>query len=137
MKNSKKIIVGVVALVVLLTLVIGVYLKFGPQATEGTKAYEVTVTDNNGDVTTYNGTTDAEYLSELMDELKDDGFTYEGSTSDYGLFINSINGLAADYDNDGAYWAIYVNGEYGQYGADAQPVADGDSFGFVYEVYQQ
>ena len=70
MKNSKKIIVGVVALVVLLTLVIGVYLKFGPQATEGTKAYEVTVTDNNGDVTTYNGTTDAEYLSELMDELK-------------------------------------------------------------------
>ena len=72
-----------------------------------------------------------------MDELKEDGFTYEGSDSDYGLFINSINGLEANYDTDGAYWAIYVNGDYGQYGADSQPVADGDSFGFVYEVYQQ
>lgn len=137
MKNTKKIIIGVVALVVLLSLVVGVYLKFGPQATAGTKAYEVTVTDNNGDVTTYEGKTDAEYLSELMDELKDQGFTYDGSASDYGLFINSINGLEANYDTDGAYWAIYVNGDYGQYGADQQPVADGDKFGFVYEVSQQ
>ncbi|MBR4445115.1 MAG: DUF4430 domain-containing protein, partial [Solobacterium sp.] len=59
--------------------------------------------------------------------------TYEASTSEYGLFINAVNGLTADYDKDGAYWAIYVNGEYGSYGADQQPVTDKDTYSFVYE----
>ncbi|MCR4999709.1 MAG: DUF4430 domain-containing protein [Lachnospiraceae bacterium] len=132
-QKTKKLIAGVVALVVVALLVVAVYLKFGPQAEAGTKAYEVTVTNSAGEVTTYDGKTDAEYLSELMDELKADGFTYEGSTSEYGLFISAINGESAVYETDGAYWAIYVNGEYGQYGADQQPVSDGDIFGFVYE----
>ena len=39
----------------------------------------------------------------------------------------------SDYAEDGAYWAIYVNGAYGEYGADSQPVADGDAFSFIYE----
>ena len=73
-----------------------------------------------------------------MDELmKTTDFTYEGSISEYGLYINSINKLEAKYDDNGAYWAIYVNGEYGQYGADAQPVNDGDVFRFAYEIYQE
>ncbi|MCR5640809.1 MAG: DUF4430 domain-containing protein [Lachnospiraceae bacterium] len=136
-KNTKGIIIGVVAMVVVAILLVAVWLTFGPKASAGTKAYEVTVTDNNGEVTTYEGKTDAEYLKELMDELvEEEDFTYEGSESDYGLFIESINGLKADYDTDGAYWSIYVNGEYGQYGADSQPVADGDKFGFVYEIAQ-
>ena len=71
-----------------------------------------------------------------MDELKDQGFTYEGTDSEYGIYITTINGIKADYDADGAYWSIYVNGEYGQFGADQQPVNDGDAFKFAYEVYQ-
>ena len=71
-----------------------------------------------------------------MDELKAAGdFTYEASESDYGPFIESVNGLAANYDANGSYWAIYVNGEYGMYGADSQPVADSDSFSLVSEVF--
>ena len=131
--KTKKLIAGVVALVVVALLVVAVYLKFGPQAQAGTKAYEVNVINSAGEVTTYDGKTDAEYLSELMDELSTEGFTYEGTTSDYGLFISAINGESADYETDGAYWAIYVNDEYGQYGADQQPVADGDVFDFKYE----
>ncbi len=85
---------------------------------------------------TYEGRTDAQYLSELMDELQAAGdFSYEGSSGEYGLFIESINGRKADYSTDGAYWAIYVNGSYGEYGADAQPVEDGGQYGFVYETY--
>ena len=64
-----------------------------------------------------------------MDELKAKGdFTYEGTDGEYGLYIDSVNALKADYNVDKAYWAIYVNGEYGQLGADTQPVNDGDSF---------
>lgn len=135
-KSTKKLIIGLVLLVVAALLVGGIYIKFGPKASAGSKAYEVTVTNSAGEVTSYKGTTDAEYLSEVMDELKNQGFTYEGSTSEYGLFITGVNGETADYETDGAYWSIYVNGEYGQYGADQQPVADGDVFGFVYEKAQ-
>lgn len=101
----------------------------------GDKEVTVEVTDDQGETRTYTAETDAEYLSELMDELaEDDDFTYTSSDSEYGMYIESINGVTADYDKDGAYWSILVNGEYGQYGADSQPVADGDTYSFVYEA---
>ena len=69
-----------------------------------------------------------------MDELKGTSdFTYEASDSGYGLFVNSVNGVTADYSTTGTYWAIYVNGEYGQYGIDQQPVNDGDVFRLAVE----
>ncbi|SFT34982.1 protein of unknown function [Lachnospiraceae bacterium XBD2001] len=132
-KSTKNLIIGLVLLVVAALLVGGIYITFGPQATHGSKGFVVNVTDSKGDVVTYDGKTDAEYLSELMEELKKQGFTYESTTSEYGMFITSINGETADYDTNGAYWSIYVNGDYGQYGADQQPVNDGDVFGFRYE----
>ena len=68
-----------------------------------------------------------------MDELtKTSDFTYQGSTSSYGLYIETVNGVTADFSKDGAYWSIYVNGEYGQYSADQQPVQDKDEFKLVY-----
>lgn len=41
----------------------------------------------------------------------------------YGLFVDTINGETANYNVDGSYWAAYVNGKYGQYGVDSQPVS--------------
>ena len=136
-KNNKtRIIIALTSIIVLIALFFGLYKAFGPKPVSGSKAYTVTVTDKDQAVKTYEGRTDAEYLSDLMDELKAAGdFTYEGSMGEYGLFIESINGLKADYNTDGAYWAIYVNGAYGEYGADAQPVEDGGQYGFVYETY--
>ena len=66
-----------------------------------------------------------------------DDLTVEGADGDYGLYIDTVNGLTADYAVDGAYWSIYVNGEYGNYSADQQPVADGDVYGLVYTVYEE
>ena len=61
--------------------------------------------------------------------------TIDAEESAYGLYIKGVNGLTADYAADGAYWGIYVNGEYGQFGIESQPVADGDAFSLVYEKY--
>ena len=136
MKNNKKLIWSIIGIAAAIIILLGVYKAFGPKTSAGTKAYTVEVLDKEGASVSYEGTTDAEYLSDLMNELKAEGnFTYEGTGGDYGLFISSINGLTADYETDGAYWAIYVNGAYGEYGADAQPVNDGDVYRFVYEVY--
>lgn len=137
-KSGRKIALGAGILAAVLVVMLCVYHAFGPKAQTGTKAYTVEVVDNTGATKSYEGRTNAEYLSGLMDELVQEGdFSYDGSSSDYGLFITTINGVTADYDKDGSYWSIYVNGEMGQYGADSQPVSDGDDFRFVYETGAQ
>ena len=134
--GNRKLIWAAILLAVVAAVFAIVYRNNRPAPQEGTKAYSLTVVDDMGAEKSYSGKTDAEFLSGLMDELKAAGdFTYEASESDYGLFIESVNGLAANYDANGSYWAIYVNGEYGMYGADSQPVADSDSFSLVYEVF--
>lgn len=136
MDKKKKIIAAVVVIAVIAVFA-GVYAAFSPKTSQGAKSYTVEVVNKEGESKTYSGKTDAEYLSGLMDELAAAGdFSYDGTTSEYGLYITAINGETADYNTDGSYWSIYVNGEYGSYGADAQPVADGDAFKFAYEVAQ-
>ncbi|MCD8367444.1 MAG: DUF4430 domain-containing protein [Clostridiales bacterium] len=101
-------------------------------ATEAeTKHITLTVTYEDGSSDSYEIDTEADYLKDAIDTTVELG----GEESDYGFYITSVNGVEADYDADGAYWAIYVNDEYGSYGVDSQPVTDGDSFALVYEVY--
>ncbi|MBP3196808.1 MAG: DUF4430 domain-containing protein [Butyrivibrio sp.] len=134
--NTKKIIIGVVILIVLIALFAVIWNKFSAKPTKGAKNITVEVVDNEGATTDYTLDTDAEYLRQAMDELGDQGFSYEGTESEYGIMIEYVNELRADYTADGAYWAIYVNGEYGQYGVDTQPVTDGDTYTFKYELAQ-
>lgn len=135
MNNKKGIIIGIVALVVVILAGVGIYAKFGPKTASGSKSYTLTVVAEDGTETSYEGKTDAEVLHELLDEVAaNEDFTYEGSDGDYGFFVETVNGGKAD-TNAGSYWAIYVNGEYGQYGVDEQPVADGDSFKLAFETF--
>ncbi|MDD4525826.1 MAG: DUF4430 domain-containing protein [Lachnospiraceae bacterium] len=137
MKKSTRVLSGIALMAAMIALFALVYSKFGPKSDEGSKTYTLEVVDDTGSTASYSGRTDAESLSGIMDELVAEGnFTYDGSDSEYGLFISTVNGITADYDNDGAYWSIMVNGEYGQYGADSQPVSDGDDFELVYEKAQ-
>lgn len=130
------VVISIAAILAVILILLGVYQAFGPRAQAGTKVYTVTVVGADGSSRSYDGMTDAEYLRGLMDELQAEGdFSYDGYESDYGLYITTINGETADYDADGAYWSIYVNDAYGMYGADTQPVTDGDAFAFVYEIY--
>ena len=48
------------------------------------------------------------------------------------MMVDTVNGVRADYEADGAYWSFCVNGEYCNYGIDTQPVEDGDVFSIVY-----
>ena len=129
----KKTLLGAVALVVVLGLMAVAYAVFGPKAVEGAKAITIEVIDNNGESTVYETNTDAEFLRQAFDDAK--GLEVSGTESEYGLTIITVNGVTADFTVDSAYWSIMVNGEYGMYGADSQPVADGDEFQLVYTVY--
>ena len=69
-------------------------------------------------------------MEELQEDNKD--FSFSGTEGDYGLMIDTVNDVKADFNVDGAYWSIYVNGEFGNYGIDDQPVTDGDTYGITY-----
>ncbi|MDE6127680.1 MAG: DUF4430 domain-containing protein, partial [Lachnospiraceae bacterium] len=89
--------------------------------------------DNTQSSTVYEVHTDAEYLRQAMEEAK--GLEFSGTESEYGLMVETVNGVTPDYSVDGAYWSFYVNGAYCNYGVDSQPVEDGDAFVIKYEVY--
>ena len=131
--NNNKIILGLVALVALIAVFAGAYALLREKPVEGAKTFTVEVVDDAQKSTTYTGHTDAEYLRQALEELED--FEMTGSEGDYGLYVQTVNGVTADFDVDGAYWSFYVNGEICNYGVDTQPVEDGDAFKIVYEVY--
>ena len=124
----KKKIIGTAVAVILALAMVFVYLHFGEKTAEGSKNVTVEITSQSGEVTTYDVETDALYLVEVMEEIEALTFTI-----DDGMIL-TVNGETADYNVNGAYWALYVNGEYGNYGADRQPVTDGDVFGITYTV---
>ncbi len=135
-KLSGKIFIGVAVLAILVGMFCIMWGMFGPKTTEGSKTVSLSVVDNNAETTTYDAKTDALVLQELMDELADDGLTYSGTESEYGIMVDTVNDIRADYTLDGAYWSFYVNDEYCNYGISEQPVNDGDSFRIEYTPAQ-
>lgn len=132
MKSTKAKIAIVVAVVVLVAAMLLAYFLLKPGTTEGAKSITIEVVNPNGDgsATPYRLNTDAEYLEQAMNEA--DGLTWSGYEGPYGMTVDTVNGVRADYTLDGAYWAFYVNGEYCNYGISEQPVNDGDVFSIVY-----
>lgn len=128
--NKKTVVLAVVAALVVVCMIVLAVL-FAPKAQSGDKNITVTVTDNNGVDTVYEHSTDAEYLLEAVREME--GLELQGENGEYGFFITAVNGITADYNVDQSYWSIYVNGEYGNYGIESQPIEDGGSYALVYE----
>lgn len=132
MKNMKNLFKKTVAALLMTVMVMGL-AACGKNADDGKMSITVEVKDADGNVSSYTGKTDAENLYDAIADV--DGVTLDGYESDYGFYITAVNGITADFETDGAYWSIYVNGEYGAYGVESQPVADGDTYTFAYEVY--
>ena len=65
----------------------------------------------------------------LGDALTEHGLI-EGEESTYGLYIKKVNGMRADYELDGYYWAFYENGEYATSGVDTTNIVAGASYAF-------
>lgn len=73
--------------------------------------------------------TNLEYLGEALVKNK----LVEGENGPYGLYIKKVNGIKADYDEDGAYWGFYQDGEYMTSGADTTKIENGAHYKVVYE----
>lgn len=94
---------------------------------EGAATFYLVVRDLDGTAASFEIHTDAETVGEALLALE----LIEGEVGDYGLYINSVNGITADWDTEQAYWAFYVNGEYAQTGVDTTPVMEGAAYELV------
>ena len=121
-KNTKKII-AVLVLLVLVAAAVFAYIGFSPKANAGGKEIAVTVIHGDGSEKLFELSTDAE---SLRDALEPEGII-EGSESEYGLFVTTVDGETAD-DSLQQWWCFTKGGEDLFTGVDDTPIADGDHF---------
>ena len=96
---------------------------------EGGKTFSVEVTDADGKTVRFTVRTDQETVGAALQELG----VVAGEQSGYGLYIKTVNGITADYDRDGVYWAFYIDGGYAATGADQTGVTDSSVYAFRVE----
>ncbi len=96
---------------------------------EGKTKFAFSVTDKEENETQFEIHTDKETVGEALSELG----LIEGEDSEYGLYVKTVNGITADYDKDGVYWAFYINGEYASTGVDSTKIVEADSYAFKIE----
>ena len=101
----------------------------GSTVGEGEKSFNFTVTDIDGNSTEFLVLTDKQTVGEALLDAK----LIEGEEGQYGLYVKKVNGITADYDVDGTYWAFYVDGEYAMTGVDMTDIVDGSSYSFKQE----
>jgi ABC-type Fe3+-hydroxamate transport system substrate-binding protein len=81
-------------------------------------SFKVVVTDLDGKETTFEYSSNAASVGEALVE---EGLI-EGHETEYGLYIDTVNGITADWDADQTYWAFYINGEYATTGIDGTEI---------------
>ena len=89
--------------------------------------FTVIVTDLEGNETTFEYTSNA---ASVGDALVAEGLVV-GHEASYGLYIDAVNGIAADWDNDQTYWAFYINGEYATTGISDTPITADTTYGLT------
>ena len=101
----------------------------GKKAEEPAEAavFTVIVTDLEGNETTFEYSSSAANLGEA---LIAEGLVV-GHEASYGLYIDSVNGIAANWDKDQTYWAFYIGGEYATSGISDTPITAGTIYGLT------
>lgn len=89
--------------------------------------FTVIVKDLEGNETTFEYTSSAASVGEA---LVAEGLVV-GHEASYGLYIDSVNGIAADWDNEQTYWAFYINGEYATTGIGDTPITADTTYGLT------
>jgi len=90
-------------------------------------SFKVVVTDLEGGETTFEYTSSAASVGEA---LVAEGLI-AGHETEYGLYIDTVNGITADWDKDQTYWAFYINGEYATTGIDGTEITAGTAYGLT------
>ncbi|OJV63968.1 MAG: hypothetical protein BGO41_06860 [Clostridiales bacterium 38-18] len=125
--NKKVVLIGLVVLLAVAAL-FGYNQFFGPDAKAGEKSVTVEIyVESQGIDKTYNFDTDAVFLYDLLNEVKDQ-VKFESEDSSFGPMVVGFEGYKADSTSE--YYHILINGEDAMVGVKDVPVTDGDVYRF-------
>lgn len=97
---------------------------------QGDTAFTLEVVDSEGARSLFNVKTNEKTVGAALLALD----LIAGEDSQYGLYVKTVNGITADYDTDGSYWAFYIDGEYAQTGVDSTDIKAGATYTLKVEV---
>ena len=129
-KQKKITLIVVIIAVVLVAAAVVCWVLFRPGTEQGSKQLTVEVQHTDGTENSITVNTDEEYLRPALEAYD----LIEGEESEYGLFVQTVDGEFADGDA-GTYWMYDINGAMAEYGVDSQPIADGDVILFYTVTY--
>lgn len=96
---------------------------------EGAVKFSFNVTDSTGTEKKFEVHTDKKTVGEALLDVN----LISGDESEYGLYVKTVDGITADFDKDGVYWAFYVDGKYAETGVDSTEVKEGSVYSFKIE----
>lgn len=121
----------ILSVAMVLVLIAAMALNFAgcssKDTTGGEKSFTFIVTDLEGNDTSFDVTSAKKTVGEA---LQDEGLI-SGEVGDYGLYVDTVNGITADWDKDQTYWAFFIDGEYATTGVDQTDITDGATYSFV------
>lgn len=95
----------------------------------GAVTFDLSIVDVNGKETHYTINTDQKTVGGALSELN----MIDGEMGPYGLYVKTVNGIMADYDTSGKYWAFYIDGEYATSGVEKTNITPGATYSFRIE----
>ena len=128
-KKTRNIIIAVAVLLVLVVGALLVWNHFKPVAQVGAKAIVLEVVHGDESTKEFKIQTDAE---NLRGALEQEGLI-EGSDSEYGLFVETVDGETANMDNQ-EWWCFTKGGETLMTGVDDTMIADGEHYEATFTV---
>ena len=93
---------------------------------EGATVFYFNVVDKDGNETRFEIHTDKTIVGDALLELE----LIAGEEGPYGLYVKTVNGITADYETDGTYWAFYEGNDYGMTGVDLTEIKAGATYAF-------
>lgn len=118
------------AIMVVLVLIIAAVVALGARknqqhiaapADPGSKSVLIEIEHGDGSTNEIPIVTDEKWLADAL--LAED--IVSGEQSSYGLYVLEVDGERADFEKDGKWWKLSVNGKESEKGASQTPVEDG------------
>lgn len=96
----------------------------GASIGEGSAQFALLIVDSEGSETHLTVHTDEKTVGAALLSLG----VISGDQGQYGLYVKTVNGVTADYDKDGTYWAFMIGGQYASAGVDQTDIVPGESY---------
>ena len=127
--KNRSILVGVAILLVLVIAALVIYNVTRPQAQAGSKTITVEVVHKDESRKEFKITTSADNLRGALDQEN----LVQGSESEYGLYIETVDGETADSANQ-EWWAVTKDGTMTETGVEGVMIADGEHYELTFTV---